>query len=425
MRDRIATDAAAAISRGAPLDAFAELGRLYHSNGYLETAMVCYTGLASIQPDEARWPHLHASILAGFGQAASALNLWQQVIALDPTYVPARLRLVDLLLKTNQRDAAITAYRDALAQDRDNAWALLGLARIEFEDENYRDARPRLERIVALTNYTLGYDLIVTLYERLGLDDRAAAIRGRAEASGAYRDPPDPWLDELMADCYDPFRLALEACTKARSGDSTTAVVWLERAIAVAPQDLSAHFQLANLMAQQRNVPWAMELYLRCTQLDPQFADGWAQLSGLHAQLGNNIEADRILEEGLTACPDSPGLHLMKVRKFRAAKNVGAAIGEFRTSIRLRPNEARAYLELGMLLLEQNRMAEGIAVLQQALVFDPAHPSMLGIMALHSIDTGDRAAADEWLGKGMMQPRIDADQVTRIQSAYERKFGPR
>ncbi|MCF3648867.1 tetratricopeptide repeat protein [Synoicihabitans lomoniglobus] len=403
----------------------AELSRLYHANGYYDSALASYDALARIQPTEARWPHRHASILAGYGQAEPAIVLWQRTIELAPAYVPARLRLADLLLKSNQPQAAADAYRATLDVDRDNAWAILGLARIDYEAERWADARRHLERVVALTNYALGYDLIVSLYERLGLEDRAAAIRGRAEASGAFRDPPDPWLDELMADCYDPFRLALEAGTKARSGDPTTAIAWLERAIAVAPADLSAHFQLANLLVQQRDTSRALALYRRCTQLDPAFADGWAQLSGLQAQLGNDVEAERTLAAGLEAVPDSPGLHLMRARKLRAADRVGAAIAEYRTSIRLRPNEPRAYIELAVALIDQNRSDEAIALIREALVYDPANPTALGIMAFKSIESGDRTAAEEWLAKVEAQPRIEPAQADRIRAAFARQFGAR
>ena len=420
---RILAADAGALSRSDPVGRLGELSRLYHINGYLETAMACYEALAQLQPDEPRWPHRHATILAGYGQAEPALALWQRTIEIAPDTVAARLRIADLLLKTNQPEAAADAYRAVLDIDRDNNWATLGLARLEFEADNLTDARRRLERLVTLTNYTLGYDLIVTLYERLGLNDRAEAIRGRAPASGAYRDPPDPWLDELMADCYDPFRLALEAGTKARSGEPDTAVLWLERAIAVAPQDISAHFQLAALMVQQRNLTRAMELYRTCTRLDPAFADGWAQLSGLLAQTGNTAEADRILEAGLEACPDSPGLHLMRARKLRAAEQNGAAITAYRTSLRLRPNEPQPYIELGMLLLNQGRKEEGIKTVETALIYAPADPTALGIMAFTAIDAGDREASDEWLAKIAAQPRFEADQATRIRAAYERKFG--
>jgi tetratricopeptide (TPR) repeat protein len=425
LRDRIlAADTQAQTISGA-LAGLIELSSLYHANGYLDTAALSYQGLADLDPATARWPHLHASILAGFGDAAPAVTLWQRAIELDPNYIPARLRLADLLLKDNQPSEAETVYRNVLELDRDNAWAQLGLARLELEAENWKDARRRLERIVQLTNYSLGYDLIVSLYERLGLTKEAEAIRGREMASGAYRDPTDPWLDDLMADCYDSFRLALEAGTKARHGDVDTAKAWLERAIAVSPHDVSAHFQLAGFLLEQRDVDGAATHYRRCTELDPEFADGWAQLSALQARRGNTAESQRLLEIGLKHCPASPGLYRMKARRLRDSGQAGAAIMAFRTAIKLRPNEPDPHLELGTTLLGMNRREEGILQVREALVWDPLNPTGLGIMAFNAIEQNNQTEANHWLSQVARQPRIERAQVASLHDAYRKAFGER
>ncbi len=425
LRERILAADANALGLTTARTGFAELSQLYHANGYLETATLCYQGLAELAPDEARWTHRHASILAGYGQAAPAIALWRQTIELDPSYIPARLRLADLLLKDNQSAEAETIYRDVLERDRDNAWAQLGLARLELEAENWKDARRRLERLVQITNYSLGYDLIVSLYERLGMDKEAEAIRGREMASGAYRDPTDPWLDDLMSDCYDSFRLALEAGAKSRHGDMDTARTWLERAISVAPEDVSAHFQLAGFLLEQRDTEGAMTHYRRCTELDPQFADSWTQLSALHARLGNAAESQRLLEAGLKNCPESPGLYRMKARRLRDNGQAGAAIIAFRTAIKLRPNEPDPHLELGTTLLGMDRRNEGIAQVREALVWDPLNPTGLGIMAFDAIEEGKQDDAKHWLDQIARQPRIERTQVNSLHDAYRKAFGER
>lgn len=421
--ERISSADASATSRRDPISGLIDLSRLYHANGYLDAASTTYAALTELQPTEARWLHLHATIRAGYGQATEAITLWQRTIELAPDYLPARLRYADLLLKANQTDSAKTAYGDALKIDSNNAYALLGLARIDYEAENWKDARRRLEKVVGQTNYTLGYDLIVTLYERLGLDARAEAIRGQARASGAYRDPEDPWLDEILPDSYDPFMLALEAGSKARRGNPTAAIQLLEQAIAVAPTDLSAHFQLANLYREQRNIDQARDYYRRCTQLDPEFADGWAQLSDLHAKTSNPSEAGRILEAGLKACPDSPGLHLMKARRQRALGEHGPALTSYRKSISLRPNEPDAYLELGIALIDFDRRELGMRNIRAALATDPANPTALGILTFNAIELGDQAEANAKLTRIAAQPVFERQRFDQLKTAYAQKFG--
>ena len=63
-----------------------------------------------------------------YGYADDAENLWKSVIELDPNYVPARIRLADVLLKTNRLDESESIYREVSNSDPKNPYALLGLS---------------------------------------------------------------------------------------------------------------------------------------------------------------------------------------------------------------------------------------------------------------------------------------------------------
>jgi tetratricopeptide (TPR) repeat protein len=423
LREQIVAADSRARGRWLPAKGLAELSRLYHANGLLDEAAGCYAGLEQLAPAEPRWPHLDATILAGFGEIEPAVKLWQQVIRLAPEYVPARLRLGDCLLKSNRPDEAAAAYAGVLKLDPSNSYATLGLARIDLEAQRWDSARQRLEEVVARTNYVLGYDLIVSLYERLGLVDKAAAIRGSTRASGNYRDPPDPWLDQLMDFCFDPYRLSLSAGTLARDGDSSRAIQLLKRAIELAPEDVSSHFQLGGIAKSQKNFAVARDEFTSCTVLDPTFADGWIQLSLLQTEMGDPAAAERTLAAGLAHCPDSPSLHLMRARNLHLAGMNGEAITEFLTSIRLRPNEPDAYADLGNLYIESGNEAEGLDKLKEALEADPGFPFALSVLAFHAISTGNESEARQWLARVANQPRVPHDQVSRLLETYQQTFG--
>ena len=423
MREKIIAADARARTRSAAEQGLAELAQLYHANGFLEEAMIAYEGLERLQPEEARWPHLHATILSGYGDADAALELWARVVQLAPEYVPARLRVGDTLLKANRPAEAAEAYSTVLDLDPVQAYALFGLARVDFEAERWEQARTRLEEVVRLTNYQLGYDLIVTLYERLGLQDRARAIRGSAAASGAYRDPADPWLDGLIEYCFDPFRLSLNAGVVARLGDRAAAQRLLERAVEIAPNDVAPRFQLGTLAVELGNTQLATEQLERCTTLAPEFADGWAHLSALQAQQGNMVLAERTLAAGLKHCPDSPGLHLMRARNLRRAGRMEEAINEYKISARLRPNEPEAFLEMGNTFIALNREAEGIAQFQAALKAEPGNPAALSILTFHAITQSDESEARRWMERIDNQPRVTRETRAALANAYHEKYG--
>jgi tetratricopeptide (TPR) repeat protein len=399
------------------------LSRLYHANGRLAEAQQCYEILERLEPDEPRWPHLRATILAGFGQADDAAKLWQRTLELAPDYVPARIRLGDVQFKSNQPAAAQASYEEVLKRSADEPYALLGLARLDLEAGRWDEARRRLETVVTKTNYTLGYDLIVSLYERLGQTDRATFIRAAAKASGAYRDPVDPWADELLSDCYDPYRLSLAAGSLARNGNVPQAKELLARAIAIAPDDVSARFQLGVLAFEQGDLDTARAQLERCTELAPEFSDGWAQLSELHARRGDQATSDRLLETGLNKVPQSPGLHLMRARRLRDAGRTNEALNAFQNSIRYRPNEPEAYLEAASLLIKLGREADALRFYRAALDAEPGNPPALGILAFAAISSGNETEAQRYMGLIREQPRMPRPQVEQLRTAFRQKFG--
>ena len=168
LRELVVSANAKARSRLTAAKGLAELSRLYYANGFLAEAMSCYDGLEQLNPAEPRWPHLHATILAGYGEIEPAEKLWQRVLQFSPCYVAARLRLGDCYLKTNLPEKAAAEYAEVLRRNPADAYAMLGLARIDLEASRWEKARERLETVVQQTNFTLGYDLIVSVYERMG-----------------------------------------------------------------------------------------------------------------------------------------------------------------------------------------------------------------------------------------------------------------
>lgn len=405
------------------MDALGKLAGLYHANGLLQEATRVYAALETLQPREPRWAHRHAVILAGYGEVEPSATRWNRVMTLAPDYLPARLRLGDLLLKADRPAEAAALWTEALRRVPDQPYALLGLARIEVEGGRWTEARARLERVVALTNYALGYDLIVSVCERQGDLARAAEIRARAKASGAYREFPDPWIDELIDVCHDAYRLSLEAGRDARGGNPTRARQLLERAIALSPSDVTHRFQLAGLLLEARDAAGAQQQLERCTQLAPTFADGWAHWAALRQQAGDAAGAARIVANGLQHCPDSPGLHLMRARHLRDAGHAADALSAYQMAIRLRPNEADAYLELATTLFRLERVPEGLTWLERGVAAEPEHPPTLALLALHAIGTGDEAAARGWLQRVGRQPRVAPEQAGRLREAFRSQFG--
>ena len=403
--------------------ALGELARLYHVNGFLQEALSCYRCLEQLDSKNPRWKYRHALVVSGFGEFGQAVSLLRQASELDPDYLPARLRLGEILLKDNQLNEAIAVYEATQAREPGEPYSMLGLARCDMDRELWSAACQKLEKVVAATNYALGYDLIVPVYEHLGMNDRAAEVRGRMKAWGAFRDMADPWMEEMNTDCYDAYQLAVAAGAMKVRGEKEAARTLIERAVRLAPKNAALHFQFALLLVDSsENAQAKRELEL-CTQLDPTFADGWAYLSGVLSTMGDSVGAQQVFTAGLARCPDSPGLHRMYAKQLQGQGRTDEAIQQFRESIRLRPTDVEPYIELGMALFRDNRTEEALKQFNQALVAEPENPMVLSTLTFYAISTGNEAAARQWMQRARNQPRVLPDDLERLSAAFRQAFG--
>lgn len=398
------------------------VSQLYHGNGYLSKAIETYDLLLRLDPGNPRVPHLLAFILAGYGRLEVALPLWEQAIEGAPDYLPARVRMADALFKLSRFEEAEAAYEDVLSTDPKNPYGLVGLARLAINEEDYPRARGYLIQAAGESQNRIGVDLLVTVFEKLGEDDKAAYLRGQAKAMGTYTDIEDPWLTRLLDACYDPYQLVSGGGFAAFSGDLDRGVALLKRALRFDPDNASAHYSLADIRARQGDTAAAMAAYRSVIELDPARADAWLRLAELQREAGRVELADETLVEGLARRPDSPALNLAWGDRLQEKGQLRMAERYVARSIEERPNEAPAYISMAAIYFGQGRLEEGEAQLLRALEYEPGNPVVILMMANIKITLGNREEADHWMREIAKQPRVLPKDARMLKDKYEEAF---
>jgi tetratricopeptide (TPR) repeat protein len=405
------------------LPSLAELASLYHGNGFFTEAAHCYQGLLRIDPRNPRWSHLFANILAGSGQLDDAVILWRRTLSLKDDYTPAQIHLADALLKLNHSEEANKVYNHVLKREPENPYALLGLSRIDMEAGRWGSARDRLEIAVAKSDYTIGYDLLVTVCEHLGENQRAEAIRARVKAAGSFIDIPDPWLRDTFLDCYDSFQMSLAAGTADRQGDTVAAVNFAERAITLDPKNGYYYVQAYQFYMRLGSSAKALQLLRTATVQDPNCADAWHTLALALRDSGQTQEAYHVTITGLSHCPDSPSLHFVRGEYLVAAGQFEQAVPEFLKYAAVFTDEGSPHLQLAQIYFQLNRLPEGLAELEKALLSEPEYPPALVTLAFYSINTHDELRAQKWMQRVKAQPRIKPQERSQLEQAYQQQFG--
>jgi len=253
--------------------------------------------------------------------------------------------------------------------------------------------------------------------------DAAMDLRSRADRMGSFTDQPDPWLEELLPVCYDPFRLSVSGGLAAFGGHEEKGLRWLRRAAELAPDDANVLYQLGHLYLKMGRLDEAETAFERTLRANPKFSDGWLWRSEVLAAKGLTGASGRVLLEGLEQCPDSPGLHLQYGRSLLDRGRVEAGEHYIRESIRLRPNEAAGYNSLVVALMRQGRDAEAIETLHQALAAEPGNPFALSSLAFHVIGTASEAEAADWVRRCRAHPRVQGTDLETIERHFEDRFG--
>lgn len=407
-----------------PVAGLAELARLYHANGYLAEAGVCEENLIELDPRNPLWPYLRAHTLGGYGDLEKAMPLLQRTIELAPDYVPARIRTADILLKRNEPTRSAAICREVLRQDPHQGYALIGLARCELALGRPDEARRLLQQLVAgEPSFAPGWTLLISIDEQLGDAASAASHRMQSRDTGRSREMPDPWVDELMVDCFDPYRLAVAASAADPANNQARARQLLERAIMIAPNDDLPLRLLGNLLSDLGELASARIYLERAAIINPKEPDNWSYLVRLLKALGDQAAAAHALEAGLSHCPNAPILHLERGRKFSAAGQLDAAAAEFDRARELWPEEPSAYVELALVDFKQDRMADGIAKLRKVMKLDPNHPIAVVLLARYAINTGDQVEARTLIRRAREHGQVPVNDVDAITAEFQAAFG--
>jgi len=403
--------------------AMADLARLYQANGFFEEALACYEGLREVEPRNAQWHHLPAAVLSGLGRVEEAEPLFRRAAKLAPDYLPAHVRTGDVLLKANRWGDAQRQYEDVLARFGEEPYALLGLARVAIARERWEEAEQLLNRAVAKDrNFAAGYFLLVTVHRHFGREEEAAKIEARVNHR-EFGEMRDPWVDELIDVCYEPYFLSVAASAAIFRHDPELAIRCLERAASLAEKPGPYLRQLGQVHLITRDPAGAANYVARAVAMEPTDAEAWTIWVNALLTMGWRTEAYRVVRDGLRHCPESGALRFVHGHMLSADGRMEQAIEELRVAKRFRSTQADVYIELGRAYFKIGDDDAGAAEMKEALSVQPDHPVALVIVARYTIDRGNAEEAREWIRRVRLQPRIVPEDVELVVKEYREKFG--
>jgi tetratricopeptide (TPR) repeat protein len=125
-----------------------------------------------------------------------------------------------------------------------------------------------------------------------------------------------------------------------RAGTPALARPFLERLVALQPEDLVPRQELARALEAANDLPAAIAQYQAILAVMPNADLSRAYLSEIYMQQNRSDSALQLLDEGLTANPNAALLHREKGRILDRLGNDEAAVAAYREYVRLAPAAA-------------------------------------------------------------------------------------
>jgi tetratricopeptide (TPR) repeat protein len=284
-------------------------------------------------------------------QSAAAVRMAEAAVAAAPEMGTAWVTLGQSLKAAGRSEEAEHAYGQALRLDGMNPLARMGLGELMLAAERPQEALRefdlalRRQPAMAAAHMNLGHALA-----SLG---RYEAALTRYEQTLALR----PRLPE--AEFAAGFVLA-------RMGKLKGAELRYRRALSLRPDFAAAWMNLGSLLREQGREIYAEAALRRAVELRPELVSGWINLATLERERRRPAEAEAYLRKAFALNPEQVET-LVAWCQFRAAEHDPAGAWQWLGWVLARePDNSEAVNMHGILLHQEGRFAEAVAVFEQA-----------------------------------------------------------
>ncbi len=207
------------------------------------------------------------------------------------------------------------------------------------------------------------YPKTIALYHLLGLCQQGQGKLAAAAASFRNILALDPRSAEIHCNL---------AIILTQLNDSKAAMASYRKALQLKPELTVAHFNLGALLQQQGQLPQAAAHYQQAVAQQPRFFQAWANWGTVLQERGEWAAAGHCYRKALALHPDAQG-HFNLGTVLYGQGHHQEAIQAFLEAVRLDPQFADAWNDLGETWRDQGGMDEAVRYYRQALVASPGH----------------------------------------------------
>lgn len=179
------------------------------------------------------------------------------------------------------------------------------------------------------------------------------------------------YTEILKLDPQNIEALHLLGILEAQQQNYQSALLLLQRAIAIAPKIPYLHNSLGNVFKHLGEMPKAHHHYEEALRLEPNSATAHNNLANILGNLNKNTAALTHYQQALQLKPDYSDAHYNLALLYIKQGQDANAIAHLNSTIQLDPKHTNAHNQLALIFLRQNNEIQAIKHYQTCLQIDP------------------------------------------------------
>jgi tetratricopeptide (TPR) repeat protein len=171
----------------------------------------------------------------------------------------------------------------------------------------------------------------------------------------------------------------------------------------------------------QGDLRGAEATFLKVTQMEPEYADGWVNVGRVHVQEGNMAEAEQVLRKALDVDPKLAKTHFFLGTALKARGRYDESLKHLRVAIAMYPRDRVVLNQIGRVLFLMRQYGDAVEVLERVLAIDPedlqAHYNLM--LSYQGLGDAEKAKTQQTLYE-----RFKADESAQFITGPYRQLHP-
>jgi Flp pilus assembly protein TadD len=284
-----------------------------------------------------------------------AIEQLNEVIAIEPENVDAKVILGDTYLAQNDLPKAEETYLSALDNKLDNAGALFGLAQISRLKGETREASIYLNRVGTLSTDSTSTDFLY----KFGIE---------AMRVGMFNEAKTALERAVFLKSKEPTYLLALGIAWLRTGDLFEAEKLFRRVLSLQPNNAQAQLHLGYVLLNQKKYAEARTWLEKSARPGAAVPEVFYYLGLVAQEQNDDAGAIVLFEKAVRQLPSYAHARIALGSSYMKLKNYVRARQELETAVKLAPDEPTAHYNLALLyarIKEPERAREELKIIDQ------------------------------------------------------------